>query len=300
VPEFDRSVLPPLAARLAADLLAAEAAERGDLARMVRELDRPRMAATHLAELLRACVRRIRGEPVPDGVLRRMWLASGTWGATLPLLERVRAHAPVPPPAVPEVDDPLQAALIASCRLGEGHEVSRASVLRAAKRWEQALSGPLPPGVRDQVIAALAERLAHTTETPSAEQQAEEQAESCPLFREVVWRCADQRDDHLRWLATELGTRADQRRSLPLLEEVRAWCQLIEAFERVIEVAPERAISSFPKLYYPVVRHTVWLHNERRQATVANAMYRVELRFAELATHDSGTTLLRNNLTCGP
>jgi hypothetical protein len=295
VPEFDRSVLPPLAARLAADLLAAEAAEQGELDRMLQELDRPRMARTHLGHLLYGCVRTLRGEPLPDGVLRGIWLASGTWATTLPLLDRVRAHAPVPPPAVPEVDDPLQAALIASCRLGEGREVRRASVLRAARAWEKALAGPVPPGIRDQVVTALAERLGHALDAPSAE----EQTEHCLLFREIVWRCADRRDDHLRWLATELGQRADQRRALPLLEEVRAWCQLIEAFEQVIVISPERALSSFPRLYYPVVRHTVWLHNERKQATAANAMYRVELRFAELAGHDSGITLLRNNLACG-
>ena len=84
------------------------------------------------------------------------------------------------------------------------------------------------------------------------------------------------------------------------MDEVRAWCRLAEAYEHVVAMSPDRSPASFPKLYYPAVGHAVWLHNERKQATVANAMYRVMLRFAREASHDSGIALLEKNLACGP
>ena len=86
-------------------------------------------------------------------------------------------------------------------------------------------------------------------------------------------------------------------------EPVLIWPQPVATARSAIvasSVSPERSSASFAKLYYPVVRHTVWLHNDRKQAPLANAMYRVELRFAELAGHDSGIALLTKNLACGP
>lgn len=314
VAAFDPTVRAVEARVLAIDLLAAEAADTGDLGRMLRELDGPWVPRTALGDLLRACAKRVAGERIPEGVLRATWLLAGRWTSTGPLLDRIRARGPAPPsagePGVPAVDGLLPAALLATARLGSAAQAPpRSEVRAAAELWERVLASEddvarirsraagraEPVGeLRAQVLEVLAERLARSPD-PGVDTET-----GGPLFREVVWRCADRRDERLEWLATELGHRTDARRALPLVDEVRAWCRLVEAFEQVVAVSPERASASFPKLYYPVVRHTVWLHNERKQATIANAMYRVMLRYAVQVTHDSGQSLLAKNLACGP
>lgn len=311
VAEFDASVRPPAVWVLAIDLLAAEAADSGELDRMVRELGRPRVPRTRLGDLLRTCARKVGGQAVPDGVLRGAWLLAGAWSRTAPLVARVRSGISRPGPLpVPVVDALLPAALIATARLGTAPQAPpRSEVIAAAERWDRvfgstaeqarlrqrATAGADPvAALRGQVLDVLAERL-EASPDPGLDDEGDG-----PLFREVVWRCADQRERALEWLADEIGNRTNTRRALPLLDEVRAWCRLIEAYEQVVAVSPERASASFPKLYHPVVRHTVWLHNERKQAPVANAMYRVELRFAERVAHDSGVALLTKNLACGP
>ena len=300
VVEFDRRTRAPLAARIAVDLLAAEAVEHGDLDRMAREIARPRMPSTGLTELLTACVQKLRGEIVPESILRGKWLFSGSGSRTRPLVERAIAIAPVAQPPSPTLVDPLDAALVATARLGESGPVRRSSVHAASLLWDKLFDdGTKVPSaiegdLRASVIEALSELLSHATDAPSPSEG------SKGLLREVVWRCADRKDEHLRWLSTELGARTDQKKAVPLLEEVKAWCAMLEAYEDLLLVAPERAVSSFARLYYPGVRLAVWLHNERGQATLANAMYRVLLRHAEAVGHEAGIALLRNNLSCGP
>jgi hypothetical protein len=294
---------------------------------MGRELARPRVPRTPFARFLRACDAAARGDP--SGRTRWAWLALTPSPALLSLARRM---PDLPPPAGPQVPaaptrggepDPLHGAVLpsggaeSSAALTHALEATlrlprrgvRQQVAAAADAWERALddahvqaqisslAGAAPDpvtAVRARVVDLLAERLEATVDPGDPAEPGGE------LYQEVVWRAADQRDVELAWLADDLGARTAAARELPLIEEVRAFCALAEAYERVVEMAPDRASPSFPRLYYPVVRHTVWLHNRRAQAPVANAMYRVELRFAELCAHDSGVALLTKNLACGP
>ncbi|MEQ1571777.1 MAG: hypothetical protein ABMA64_39485, partial [Myxococcota bacterium] len=189
----------------------------------------------------------------------------------------------------------------ATTRLYGGGALRRAAVADASERWERALAEParVPDGalgaarLRAEVVGMLGERLGRCVDPADA-------PPSGAILREASWACGERLDQELQWLADELGARTDQRRPLALVDEARAWAALVGAFQRVVDVCPERASSSFAKLYYPSVRHTVWLHNERGQSALANAMYRVELRYAELVKHDAGIPLLEKNLRCGP
>jgi hypothetical protein len=338
--EFDEAVTPPWVAGWAADLLAAEAAAVGDRDRLLRELARPRMPRTAYGRFLRACDAASRGEPegvnrwlwlalTPSRSLlalaRRMPDVPRPSSPQEPAVPAAAAlpprSAPVDRPAEP-LTDAVTATLVLSrgARLGPelphqgpGAGVVRRQVAVAADAWERALGDPRVAGkivalaagvadpvatVRARVVDLLAERMEAAVDAASAEEGQPEAGGE--LYQEVVWRAADKRDIELGWLADEIGHRTTSARELPLVEEVRAFCALVEAYERVLEMAPDRASASFPRLYYPVVRHTVWLHNRRGQARAAKAMYRVELRFAELSAHDSGVALLSKNLACGP
>ena len=312
--EFDDRVAPPWVVGWAADLLAAEAASVGEQARLSRELARPRVPATRFTALIGALCDRARGVPISDGRLRWLWLAAGPNRSTLDLIARIPAppaRDPVAAPlALPNAEpnaDPLTRAIAGLLTLDP--RPTRQQVASAADAWSEALASGAttaqirslagaaadPVGeVRTRVVEALAAHL-DAVDAPADPDEA-----GSDLFFEAVWRAADRRDAELGWLSEEIGHRTDARRALPLMEEVRAFCALIEAYERIVALAPDRASASFPRLYYPIVRHTVWLHNKRGQTRLANAMYRVELRFAERCAHDSGTALLTKNLACGP
>ncbi|MEZ4238449.1 MAG: hypothetical protein R3F59_20315 [Myxococcota bacterium] len=292
--EYDETVTPPWIAATAADLLLAEAAASGDRDRLHRLLAGPRMPVRPLGRLLQACEAAEAGRP---SALRWLWLALTPSRPLLALVRRV-GEAPVAPRDAVPPEDPLVAAVLHTMQLDRAATHQR--VADAARAWEAALAAPAVAArvadhdLRERIVSLLAQRLDAVPDPAPPEPPASE------LLQEVVWRTADQRDVELGWLADEIGHRTLAARELPLVEEVRAFCALCEAYERVVDVAPDRASASFPRLYYPVVKHTVWLHNRRGQSRVANAMYRVELRYAERCAHDSGMALLKKNLDCGP
>lgn len=312
--EFDRWIRRSAIAGWAIDLLLADAAARGAFHEVDALLDHPaRPPGTRLSALLRVCRRRQRGEPVSDETLWLAWVLAGASADAKALVVRARgfggSEAPsdaVRPPVVP--DGALERALAVTWALTPGVAV-RADVATAADAWSAALAaergritslaGPAPDpvgAIRTRVVDGLCKALdrapGFAVGAPVPDEKPGE------LFAEVVWRVADARAAELGWLGDELGRRAAAKRALPLVEEVRAFCALCEAFERVVAVSPDRASASFPALYYPAVAHTVWLHNHRGQARVANAMYRVELRYAELASHPTAIRLLQHNVAC--
>ncbi|MCA9488632.1 MAG: hypothetical protein KC621_01875, partial [Myxococcales bacterium] len=97
VTEFDRSVRPPAAHRLATEAAMAEAAADGDLTRILELRDHPRAARSPLTSLLVSVARRAAGEEVPDLALRVAAQVAAPLGDAQALIERASELAPRSP-----------------------------------------------------------------------------------------------------------------------------------------------------------------------------------------------------------
>ncbi|MCB9688676.1 MAG: hypothetical protein H6738_21200 [Alphaproteobacteria bacterium] len=303
VTEFDRSVRPPAAHRLATEAAMAEAAADGDLTRILELRDHPRAARSPLISLFVLVARRAAGEEVPDLALRVAAQVAAPLGSAQELLDRATHLPPRPSRTHPDPlvslahvsRRPLRSELVALARRLEDHldAPERAAALEERRAALGARIDPVA-AARTEVVRLLAAHLER------ARNDAEDPANVPACWEEAVRAVVARREERLAALADELASRSRRRWALPLVEEALASLRVEQACEDVVAADPRRRLSAHLRCWGPLVNHTVWLHNDRGQATLANALYRLQLRRAKAAGHPQAIELMEKNVGCGP
>jgi hypothetical protein len=325
---LEEGAAPAIAQRLAASWLAAEAAERGDWARVEALCERSsrRSAATRF--LGHAAVRlRDRDWPTSDGKLYWWWLCSGRWVALWPLLRRALAvpldrmeeaqkpESIEPPPSGDRVADALR---LHALVLGRGAEQLRAEDLGCLGRaWDEARRDPAlrrHAAERALVLGAPSsqsgeraiERVVHAAEEDlAAVARAAGIALSCvePAGETVEAAARRLRNELLSALELASGAvrrRVEELRELPALDEWREWTALRRQAE---EAARLGGLSlrrlAFPTLHSDLCKWAVWLWNVRRERVVAHAIFTWLLDEARAVGDQSAVELQEKNTRCG-
>jgi hypothetical protein len=97
-----------------------------------------------------------------------------------------------------------------------------------------------------------------------------------------------------------LRRRTDERRALPGPDEWREFDALVRLHARGVAAAGDEFRKlAFYTLNLDATHLAVWLHNERKEVALANAVFRFCLTEAEAVGDEAATALQRKNVQCG-
>lgn len=301
VDAIGRNTTPTMVHKLAREWLVADAAERGDWAR-VALLARSTTHRTRMTRLLCAVGARLaRGADAPSSAfLWALWLIAPmrrrtyAWVRRAQVLPREPGHAPLPmdrrlgTTLLPDHHaDALSAHAFALEQ--EPSSLTAEVIENLARVWDQALTSPATRRAIMQRAAALGVRSADRALKVLGDDVARDIA---GMARAAQAPIAERRSDSFilgeaqRWLRNELmseielafdalDARAAQKRALSPMDEWRDWLSLRGLYERAARLGGlELRRLAFPHIHHIVCKLGVWLWNERREHLMANAMFR--------------------------
>lgn len=322
VEALDPTVSGRVAAKLAAEWRAADAAARGEW-KLVEELGRQLGPRTRLTRFLGEVATRLRAEswPPSDRRLVWKWLLAPRRRATLPLLRRALAvPATMLEPSAPRgVDlapreDRLEGALARHAATLAAARPTDDDLRRLGASWDGvfeddrtrrhaderslalgASGGPraldkLRLSVEDDVV-----QLATAARLPIGEL-----AEESAVLEGAARRLRDQLLGEVEVASEAVGVRAADRRELPATDEWREYVGLRALHDRAAHLGglPLRRLA-FPKLHTDLCKLAVWLWNERREKAIANAIFRFLLAEATAVDDARAVELQEENVKCG-
>ena len=317
------ALAPASAHRLAAEWLAADAAARGDWARVAELGDGlgPRSRTTRLLALV---AHRLDGTAtINDRHLILAWLRSdhrlGSWRLLRRALATGAAAPPVPEPATVEPAGelpPLERALHLHAQLlARPRRAIRGEHLRLlGESWDRVRRDGATLRLADERAAALglgsgskavAELLAVATSdlTTLARQAGVALGDlDCPgpTVEAAERALRGHLLDELELAAASLGARAAERRALPAIDEWRQWLALRRQAEAAAKVGGLRLRrEAFPTLHRDLGKLAVWLWNERRERTLAHPIFLWLLAEAITVGDSRAEELQRKNVACG-
>lgn len=327
---------PTLTSTFAADWLAADAAERGDWAAIVR-LGQGPISHSRATTLLLAIARRLLSErPSPtDAGLTLAWLLAPRHQLTRPLVDRARATPRVlhrrppaeqkpPPPPVPEAsdeprlpDDPFARALALHAHWSARDplllRVVPARLGDLARAWDELHRR----GLVHQHIAARAAALgvparAEATVDAFFRDAAEELAdlslragvglgevvpEPGAVTERAVALLRSRLLTELEAAAETMESRTLAKRSLPAVDEFREWSRLRQLHEHAAKLGGmELRHLVFPQIHRVACNFAVWLWNERKEYAIATPIFRWLLAEAEAVGDEAAIELQRKNV----
>jgi len=331
---FDAEVA--LARVIANEWLVADAAERGDWARVMRLGVRPDVASpqTRFLAFAAARVRRelLIDEPTATDLgLRWMWWCSADRRRNRALLRQAlatprilssRKPAPPPPaPAPPPIDpaefvgDPLAYAQALHALWGTVVELERnltpSHLIDLCKAWDAAFAGPALAqlSARSQALTtvlkpdlALAQLRRTVCEelaalTSRAQIPLAALLESGPIGAEAATLLRADLLGEVEKLNQSLRSRTQQKRSLSSVEELREWNTLRRAYERAAALGGlEVRRLMFPDIHLFVCNYAVWLWNDRKEYGISGPLFRWLLAEAEAVGDEEAITLQRKNV----
>ena len=325
----------PLPARVVAnEWLVADAAERGDWARVMR-LGVLAGVSTAQTRFLAFAAARVRGEARVDQAsatdlgLRLMWWRTPDRRRTRALLLRAlatprrlqgrrpsAAGSPLRPPIDPQayVGDPLayaQAlhALWSSQARPEG-SLTPTHLAELCRAWDVAFAGPVTTRLAQRVqalatVTRAEEAVGRVRGAVSEELAGLARAAGIPVSGLGALGIGAQAGSLLRAaLLTEveqrsqaLRGRTQQRRGLPAVEEMREWNALRRAYEEAVTLGGlELRRLMFPDIHLHVCNYAVWLWNERKEYAMSSPLFRWLLAEAEAVGDEEAIALQRKNV----
>jgi hypothetical protein len=330
VADVDERVCPPEARRLANAWLAADAAERGQWAR-VAELGQTLDQGGRLAWLLSAIAQSLLLEPMAPGKLGLWlrWALAPRRRATLPLVRRAlsaldgtfiepEGDAPLAPAADVPGDDAIGTALsLHTSVLTRPSGALRPDDVRAAgQAWDHALldketrglllkrSMILGAGTADGVLArmrtAVEDDLAAAVLASGMKLVDLGGLGAGETASRVRARLRDRLLTEIEAASDALRRRTDDKRGLPGPDEWREFANLRALYERGVSSAgTELRRLAFVKVYPDANSFAVWLFNDHRQRPLGNAIFRWLLAEATALDDSRAVALLTKNVNCG-
>jgi hypothetical protein len=325
--DVDPRACPPAARRIATGWLAAEAAERGDWAR-VAELGHSLGQGGRLGWLLSAIAQSLLLEPMSPGKLGLWlrWAVSPRRRATLPMVRRAalaldgafiepEEEPPIAPAPSVEGGDAIRTALsLHATVLMRPKEALRAEDVRTVgQAWDEALAGRVTERMlleRALVVgasgadAALARMRAavddELTRVVLASGVALKDLDGGETIARVRVRLRDRLLTEIEQASDAIKRRYDERRALPAVDEWREWGSLCALYERGVRAAGEdlRRLA-FAKVFGDTCNYGVWLYNDLKQRPLANAVFRWLHAQATLAGDARAEELMSRNVACG-
>jgi hypothetical protein len=316
-----------MASRVAREWLAADAASRGDWARVVELAARlPRSQTSRAVSFLGAVGRRLlRLDGAPsDEELWLLWLLGSRRTRMRPLLIRAlsvprgpvqdAAKRPDPEPGPLAPSDPLAHALELQLRLW-GQPPSLAEVGELGRAWDAALADPqlerrllirslelgaaegasLRSRIGDMAADGLAQ-LARSRELPLGEVEA-----PGPTLERAARRLRGDLLSEIELASGALRRRAVDKRELPAVDEWREWLALRARYEHGARLAGQEARRlAWPRVRDDVCKLSVWLWNVRGEKAIAHAMFGWLLGEARAMSDQEAIELQEKNVACGP
>jgi hypothetical protein len=320
VAHLDPRLAPPVARKIARDWLLADAAARGDWPAAAR-LGRAPGPRSRAARLLGLAARRLAGAPDAPGdrALRLAWLLAPRRRRTRALLA---AALTTPPPGGPASALPLRrdgaplaraAALHAAALAAPPGRLGPAALRRLGLAWAEALEDPatarrllareleLGADGRSEALRRVAER----AEAELAELVAEGAAplrlhRGGDLLEAAVARVREELLDGLQREGDRLRERAAEGRLLTTAEEWRALARLRRRHEpAVARLDREDRRLAFEAVHPGLCAVAVPLYNDRRERSLANAVFTYLAAEAAAVGDEPLRELFRNNQLCG-
>jgi hypothetical protein len=331
VDDVDARICPPEAKRIAYGWLAADAAERGEWAR-VAELGVTWQQAGRQAWLLSAIAQSLLLDPLTSGAPGRLglwlrWALAPYRRATLPLVQRALAaldgtfiepeeDPPVAPAAGAPGGDAIRTALsLHASVLTRPREALRPEDVRAAgQAWDAALFDKATErilleravivgaagaaSVLDRMRAAVEDDLAGVV--LASGMRLVDLGDRGEMASRVRAQLRDRLLTEIEAASDAIRRRADDKRALPGPDEWREWGNLRELYARAVRSAGDdlRRLA-FVKVYPDATSFAVWLYNDRHQRPLGNVIFRWLLAEATALDDSRAVTLMTKNVACG-
>ncbi len=326
VAEIDDRVCPPVAKSIAGGWLAADAAERGEWAR-VAEHGLTLAQGGRLGWLLSAIAQSLLLEPMAPGKvgLWLRWALAPHRRATLPLVQRAiealdgafiePEEDPPIAPAAADGDAVRTALSLHASVLTRAPDTLRPEDVRAAgQAWDAALVDKATErhlleralvvgaggaaSVLGRVRAAVLDDL--TAAVLASGMPIKELGDRGDVASRVRARLRDELLGAVEAASEALKRRVDDKRALPSADEWREWANLRATYERGVRCAgDELRRLAFVKVYPEVSAYAVWLFNDRKQRPLGNAIFRWLLAEATVLDDTRASALMAKNVSCG-
>ncbi len=310
--------------------LAAEAAQRGDWRSAAHWGLHPPLGSK-AAVLIGRVAERIAGNPwrpavpgkparvVSDAALWYAWVWSRRWIALRPLVQWAcaRTDAPVGEDEaveLPETAVPHDRAIVLQARAAVSRDKLGAERIAALGRaWSTALDEAALDrwrtrarelGARAEVLEdlrdAVIDELAIVLQRSEADVGAlADDPETSPLLRSAAVRVRGDLMDALESNLEALQARVESRQPLPAADEWNEWQAAVLAYERAHRRAgAHNRVVAFNLAHHPMCSLAVWLWNERKEYTIAHAIFRWLLLEAEAVGDEKAIELQRSNVAC--
>jgi hypothetical protein len=328
VAEVDDRVCPPVAKSIAGGWLAADAAERGEWAR-VAEHGLTIEQGGRLGWLLSAIAQSLLLEPMAPGKvgLWLRWAVAPHRRATLPLVRRAlealdgafiepEDDPPITPATSGADGDAVRTALsLHASVLTRSPDTLRPEDVRAAgQAWDAALLDKATErhlleralvvgaggaaSVLGRVRAAVEDDL--TAAVLASGMPIKELGDRGEVASRVRTRLRDELLGAVEAASEAIKRRVDDKRALPSADEWREWANLRAIYERGVRCAgDELRRLAFVKVYPEVSSYAVWLFNDRKQRPLGNAIFRWLLAEATALDDTRASALMAKNVSCG-
>jgi hypothetical protein len=324
VPTLDRDGCCRTAIAMAFEWLAAEAAERGDWRNAARWGLHPPLGS-RAAVTIGSVAARIAGNPwVPgrtfsNAQLWYAWAWSFRWWALRPLVRwactQPSADVSEAEPAwVAETEAAHDRAIALQARAAmSGKRVGVTQIVTLGDAWsialdESALDGwrtrARDLGARSNVLHdlrdAVEEELASLLRRSEADVGALVDDDGCPpLLRAAALRVRSEWLDAAESAIEALQARVAHKQALPAADEWNEWQAAVLAYERAFQRAgAHNRVVVFNLAHNPMCSHAVWLWNERKEYTIAHAIFRWLLTEAVAVGDEKAIELQTSNVAC--
>jgi hypothetical protein len=318
ISEMDKRVRPALAAKLADEWLALDAAEQGNWA-AVQNLTTRAGPKTRLSRFLREVAFALGRTSRKYGQARLLFwfLLAPRRRHTLALFKRAWSVGPPEEKerSVESPQDPLSHALtLHAGGLQNAAELDPAGLRQLGSAWDVALAHPETAalllkraadlGVSDPGDATGRLRSAAADDVAAMVRNSRVEWLSLQGSSELLAQAGqDAREEQLSAIelaAERLNDRVKLKRALPVLSELQEYATIRRAYERAVESGgPEARHLLFTQIYNPVCNQAVWLFNERAQKAIANGMLKWLLREAEAVGDVEAIRLQTKNVAAG-
>ena len=330
LPLLERAGCCRSAIAFAFEWLAAEAAERGDWPTAAHWGLHPPLGS-RAAVLIGRVGERIAGNPwrpiapgepprvVPDGALWYAWLWSGRWLALLPLVRWACDRAAAPDvedevPTLPDTVAPHDRAIVLQARAAAASgKLGPAGIAALGQAWSTALDDAALDrwrtrarqlGARAEVLDDL--RDAVTDELALVLRGSErdvgplaDDPETPALLRSAALQVRGEYMDALESAVESLLARVDRRQPLPTGDEWNEWQAAVRAYDHAYQRAgAHNRVVAFNLAHHPMCSLAVWLWNERKEYTIAHAIFRWLLIEATAVGDEKAIELQTSNVAC--
>ncbi|MCC6474960.1 MAG: hypothetical protein IT514_14600 [Burkholderiales bacterium] len=329
--------VPYVAAMLASEWRAAEAASRGDWAEVRRAGTGPNLAETrsNATRFLAAAASRLlpleldpRGRPRHASKLRLWWrwLTAPKRFRTWAFYQRARDSEPIPSPTPPRVKarvltlpprarsegpDRLRRALTLHARALAEARLSDHDLVRLGRVWEVACADAATVRTSRQRFATLPDPLHPIRDLRSQVEAdlghllARHRLRLAPtgddesILATAVWHALQSLHEEVESACEAYCLRAIENRRLPAPAEWNEWRALRELCDQAIaRLDPEVAAATFPYWNDAITTAACLLYNQRGEKALANAMFRWLLARATKLGCAGAATLHAENVKC--